>query len=375
ALVGLHTRDRTEQSYAQLASLGGHFLDGVRGMATLRLHGRAVGHAQAVRRAGEAHRVATMTTLRVAFLSALVLELLATLSVALVAVEIGLRLVHGAIPYEGALLVLLLAPEAYLPLRRLGVEHHACQDAAAASDRVFAVLLTPVPAAGTAALTGNGPIGLEAVTVRLPGRDGEVLAVDLELQPGERVAVVGTSGSGKSTLLDVLMRFRAPTTGRLLLGEQDLAGTDLASWRRRTAWLPQSPVLVPGTVADNVRLGLPDADMSAVLRVLASVCLDGTARRVLGEDGSGLSAGQRRRVALARALLRVEVLGADLLLLDEPTGSLDAASAAAVRTALDGLPRWVTVVAATHDPGVAGSFDRVIVLDSRAGTRELSVAS
>ena len=374
ALVGLHTRDRTEQSYAQLAALGGHFLDAVRGLATLRLHGRAVGHAVAVRRASEAHRVVTMRTLRVAFLSALVLELLATLSVALVAVEVGLRLVQGSLPYESALLVLLLAPEAYLPLRRLGVEHHACQDAAAASDRVFAVLAMPLAPPGTAPLTDTGPVVLQAVTVRLPGREGPVLDVDLVLQPGERVAVVGASGSGKSTLLDVLLRFRAPSTGRLLVGTQDLAGTDPRAWRRRTSWLPQTPVLVTGTVADNVRLGAPDADGAAVARVLAAVDLAGTEDLVLGEDGRGLSAGQRRRVALARALLRVEVLGCDLLLLDEPTGSLDAVSAAAVRSALDRLPRWVTVVTATHDPGVAGAADRVVVLTAGATSDALLVA-
>ena len=374
ALVGLHTRDRTEQSYAQLAALGGHFLDAVRGLATLRLHGRAVGHAVAVRRASEAHRVVTMRTLRVAFLSALVLELLATLSVALVAVEVGLRLVQGSLPYESALLVLLLAPEAYLPLRRLGVEHHACQDAAAASDRVFAVLAMPLAPPGTAPLTDTGPVVLQAVTVRLPGREGPVLDVDLVLQPGERVAVVGASGSGKSTLLDVLLRFRAPSTGRLLVGTQDLAGTDPTAWRRRTSWLPQAPVLVTGTVAENVRLGAPDADGAAVARVLAAVDLAGTEDLVLGEDGRGLSAGQRRRVALARALLRVEVLGCDLLLLDEPTGSLDAVSAAAVRSALDRLPRWVTVVTATHDPGVARAADRVVVLTAGATSDALLVA-
>ena len=375
ALVGLHTRDRTEQSYAQLAALGGHFLDAVRGMAVLRLHGRARGHAQAVRRASQAHRLVTMRTLRVAFLSALVLELLATLSVALVAVEVGLRLVQGSLPYESALLVLLLAPEAYLPLRRLGVEHHACQDAAAASERVFAVLAEPLATSGPPAPTGPDRIVLDAVTVTLPGRDGPVLDVDLVLHRGERVAVVGPSGSGKSTLLDVLMRFRTPGTGRLLLGTQDLAGTDPTAWRRRTAWLPQSPVLMAGSVADNVRLGAPDADDAAVARVLASVDLAGTAGTTLGADGLGLSAGQRRRVALARALLRVEVAGADLLLLDEPTGSLDAVSAAAVRAALARLPRWVTIVTVTHDPGVARDADRVVVLTAGARTGAQLVAS
>ena len=363
ALVGLHTRDRTARAYDQLAALSGHFLDAVRGMATLRLHGRAAGHAAAVRRASEAHRVVTMRTLRVAFLSALVLELVATLSVALVAVEVGLRLVQGSLPYESALLVLLLAPEAYLPLRRLGVEHHACQDGAAAADRVFAVLAIAAEPVGTAGPTADGPVVLEAATVRLEDRRRPVLdGVELVLLPGERIAVVGPSGGGKSTLLDVLMRFRTLDAGRLLVGTTDVEGSDASAWRRRTAWLPQSPTLFSGTVADNVRLGAPAASAAAVERALLAVDLPETADRVLGADGSGLSAGQLRRVALARALLRVEVQGASLLLLDEPTGGLDAVSAAAVRAALAAVPRSVTVVAVTHDPGLAGECDRLVVV-------------
>ena len=364
-LVGLHTQQRTERSYDRLAALSGHFLDSMRGLPTLRVHGRAAGHARSVRAAGEALRTSTLRTLRVAFLSALVLELLATLSVALVAVQVGLRLVHGNLPYESALLVLLLAPEAYLPLRRVGAEHHASQDGAAAAERVFAVLETPLPAAGSAPVTGGGTTTLEGVTVRLPGRDAPVLDdVHLELRRGERVALVGPSGSGKSVLLDVLLRFRVPQQGRLLLGGDDLGGTDPRAWRARIAWLPQSPHLLAGTVADNVRLGLPAAPRAAVARALAAVGLPGTEDVQLAEDGAGLSAGQRRRLALARALLRVEVLGASLLLLDEPTESLDAASAAVVRAVLADLPRTVTVVTATHDPGLAGAADRIVRVDA-----------
>lgn len=364
-LVGLHTRSRTERSWAGLQALAGHFLDTVRGMPTLRVHGRARAQAASVRIVTDDQRVATMAALRVAFLSALVLELLSTLSVALVAVEIGLRLIHGSIAYEPALLVLLLAPEAYLPLRRVGAEHHASQEGAAASRRVFA-LLDELDAEARArgdrpAVVPHEAAGLDVrgLTLSFPGRSTPVLH-DLSLRsyPGQTTALTGPSGSGKSTLLAVLAGLRRPDRGTLQLDGVDLLGDDVERWRRRVAWLGQTPRLC-GPVRELVRLGDVSADDAAVLAALDRVGLGSLADAVVHEDGSGLSVGQQRRVCLARALLRVD-RGAELLLLDEPTRSLDAHSARVIRDVLRDLPRDLTVVVATHDPGLAAGCDRVL---------------
>lgn len=366
-LVGLHTRSRTERSWALLQALAGHFLDTVRGMPTLRVYGRAKAQTAAVRHVTDDQRAATMAALRVAFLSALVLELLATLSVALVAVEIGLRLIHGSIAYEPALLVLLLAPEAYLPLRRVGAEYHTSQEGAAASRRVFS-LLDELDAdsrsegADDVAVLPYAP-GLHAcrLGLSLPGRSKPVLLdVSFSVAPGEMTALTGPSGSGKSVLLAVLAGLREPDHGTLVSKGVELSAGDVQEWRRRVAWLGQTPRLC-GPVRELVRLGDASADDAAVLAALDRVGLVSFADAVVHEDGSGLSVGQKRRVCLARALLRVD-RGADLLLLDEPTQSLDAHSAGVIREVLSDLPRHLVIVVATHDPGLAARCDRVLAL-------------
>jgi thiol reductant ABC exporter CydD subunit len=373
-LVGLHTRSRTERSWAVLQALAGHFLDTVRGMPTLRVYGRARAQAASVRAITDEQRVATMAALRVAFLSALVLELLATLSVALVAVEVGLRLIHGSIDYEAALLVLLLAPEAYLPLRRVGAEYHASQEGAAASRKVFALLdelgaEARLEGAAAASTWPHAREGLSAcaLTLSFPGRGEPVLRdVSLCVDPGHSTAVTGPSGSGKSTLLAVLAGLRKPDDGTLRLDGVDLPAGDVERWRRRVAWLGQTPRLC-GPVRDLVRLGDPSADDAAVLSALDRVGLRAFADAVVQEDGSGLSVGQQRRVCLARALLRIDG-GAKVLLLDEPTQSLDPHSAGIIRDVVCDLPRHLIVVIATHDPALAARCDRVVGL--RGGVLE-----
>ncbi|GGK88406.1 hypothetical protein Ppa06_53530 [Planomonospora parontospora subsp. parontospora] len=232
ALVGMHTKAVTERQWRALSRLGGHFLDVVRGLPTLRAFGRARYQAEVIRRVTDAHRSATMRTLRVAFLSSLVLELAASLSLALVAVPIGLRLLGGTLDLPAALLVLLLAPEAYLPLRNMGTRFHAAMEGVTAADDVFAVLdREPEPrSAGGGALDPAGPaaapeIRLENVTVRYPGRTEAALEdVSLVIAPGERVALVGESGAGKSTLLHLLLGFLTPESGRILVDGVELSG-------------------------------------------------------------------------------------------------------------------------------------------------------
>lgn len=378
-LVGMHTRARTERQWRLLERLGGHFLDVVEGLPTLKIFNRAKAQAQVVREVTAAHRRATMRTLRVAFLSAFVLELLATLAVALVAVEIGLRLLHGGLPYETALLVLLLAPEAYLPLRNVGAQFHASMEGVSAAERVFEVLETPAPevtATGTAdggiadaggarpsAVSAAGPIVLDRVTVRHPGRAVPALAeVTVRIEPGERVVVLGPSGAGKSTLLALLLRFVEPDSGR---APHTVGAAE--RWRRDLAWVPQDPYLFSGDIAANIRLGAPDATDADVRRaaglagadMFVAALPDGY-RTQVGERGLRLSSGERQRIALARAFLR----DAPLLLLDEPTAHLDAGTAHGVRDTVRRLMAGRTVVLVTHDHSWTDVADRVLLLEA-----------
>ncbi|MEV4469559.1 thiol reductant ABC exporter subunit CydD [Nonomuraea sp. NPDC049504] len=368
ALVGMTTKAVTERQFHALSRLGGHFLDVVRGLPTLRAFGRARYQAGVIKQVADAHRSATMRTLRVAFLSSLVLELCASLSLALVAVPIGLRLLGGSLDLTTALLVLLLAPEAYLPLRAMGTRFHASMEGVAAADAAFAVLDDEPDHAGggtRAVPVGGAPeIRLENVTVRYPGRETPALEdVSLTISPGERVALVGESGGGKSTLLHLVLGFVQPSSGRVLVDGTDLRELDLARWRARLAFVAQRPHLFATSVADNIRLGAPTASLEDVRKAAAAAHADfvedlpegfGT---VLGERGTNLSAGQRQRVALARAFCRP---AASVLLLDEPTARLDGRSEAAVVTATAELAQGRTAVIVAHRPAMIDLADRVI---------------
>jgi len=383
ALVGMHTQARTRRQWDLLQRLGGHFLDVVEGLPTLAVFRRAKAEAALIRRVTGAHREATMGTLRVAFLSAFVLELLATLSVALVAVEIGLRLLYGRLDLETALLVLILAPEAYLPLREVGARFHASMEGVSAAERVFAVLERPTrPAPSAPVEPARRPaVRFDRTGLTYPGRDAPALdGVDLALVPGTTTLVTGRSGAGKSSLLALLLRFAEPTAGRVLVTaadgrEVDLADVDPDVWRSRIAWLPQHPYLFDASVTDNIRLGLPDAPDDAVRRAAMLAEADQVIRALpdgyatpLGERGHRLSAGQRQRIALARAFLRKEVLDAPIVLLDEPTAHLDPEHAAAVRTGVARLLRGRTGVIVAHDEGWADLADEVVRLDAPALT-------
>ncbi|MFG1866048.1 thiol reductant ABC exporter subunit CydD [Microbispora bryophytorum] len=384
ALVGWTTKTVTERQWRALARLGGHFLDVVRGLPTLRAFGRARYQASVIREVAEAHRAATMRTLRVAFLSSLVLELVASLSLALVAVPVGLRLLSGSLDLRTALLVLLLAPEAYLPLRAMGTRFHAAMEGVAAADEVFAVVNPQQETGQAAASTGAGraaPAGgppeirLEDVTVRYPGREETALdRLSLVIRPGERVAIVGPSGAGKSTLLHLLLGFVTPSEGRVLADGTDLAGLDLDEWRRRLAFVPQRPHLFATSVADNIALGSADGPLNtdaAVIRAAAEAAqvaefagaLPQGYDTPLGERGANLSAGQRQRVALARAFCRP---AAQVLLLDEPTARLDGRSEAAIVAATRRLAEGRTAIIVAHRPAMIDLADRVVRLDGGA---------
>ncbi|WP_405892578.1 thiol reductant ABC exporter subunit CydD [Streptomyces sp. NBC_01527] len=369
-LIGWATQSRMDRQWQLLSRLSGHFLDVVAGLPTLKVFGRAKAQAESIRTITSQYRRATLRTLRIAFLSSFALELLATLSVALVAVTIGMRLVHGELDLYTGLVVLILAPEAYLPIRQVGAQYHAAAEGLSAAEEIFAILETEPRAGGAADIPPSLRLELEGVTVRHEGRvepslDGASLVVD----EGETVALVGPSGVGKSTLLNVVLGFTTPDEGRMRVGGIDLATLALERWRERIAWVPQRPQLFAGTIAENVRLARPDADDSAVTAALRDAGaydfvteLPDGAQTLLGEDGAGLSAGQRQRLALARAFLADR----PLLLLDEPTASLDGETEAGIVEAVRRLAAGRTVLLVVHRPALLSVADRVVVLEPGA---------
>ena len=371
-LVGLHTKATTQRQWRLLALLGGHFLDVVEGLPTLKLFGRAKPQAEVIGRVTDDYRKATMSSLRVAFLSGFVLELAAALATALVAVEVGLRLLAGHMSYQTALLVLLLTPEAYLPLRAVGAQFHASTEGAAAARDVFEILDTPVTAPAPApTVTGRSPsvrdtiIRLNDVTLSYPGRACPALdRVSVTIRPGDHLTLAGPSGAGKSSLLALLLRFAEPTGGRIEAGGTDYRSIPVAEWRRQIAWVPQHPHLFAATVAQNIALGDPAASPGAIAAAARAAGADafiadlpqGYATQV-GEHGLRLSSGQRQQIALARAFLR----DAPLLLLDEPTAHLDPVSAARVEEVLATEMAGRTVIRVAHDHN--WTRGRVLTLD------------
>ena len=342
-LVGWVSQARVDRQWRWLAVLGNHFLDVVEGLPTLKAFNRAQHQVGQIRQVGDEHRRSTMGVLRVTFLSALVLELLSTLSVALIAVSIGVRLVEGNMTLMAGLTVLILAPEVYLPLRMVGQHFHAAAEGAEAADRVFAVMEQEPPTTGSADLVAaEADIRLEGVALGYDGKDvvSELSAV---IPAGDITVINGPSGAGKTTVLNGVLGFIKPSAGRILIGEQDLADIDVRQWWSHIAWVPQSPQLLPTSLRENITMG-EDLDVREVLaqtrlEVWVDALPDGL-DTIIGEGGRPVSVGQARRIALARALLR----RSRVLLLDEPTAGVDPESEAAILAVLRTVPATVIVV-------------------------------
>ncbi|MET4095892.1 thiol reductant ABC exporter subunit CydD [Arthrobacter sp. UYCu712] len=386
-LIGRYTEDRVREAQSALARLSGHMLELAKGLPVLVGLGRATAQRKALEDISEEYRSRTMGTLRTAFLSALALELIATISVAVVAVFIGVRLVHGDMGLEAGLLALILAPDCYLPLRELGTAHHASDDGRAALAETTALLdapeavpLRPVaaPSATRAAAhpahsAGPPPVTVAGLAVRYAGRtDAAVGLLSFTAAAGKITALTGPSGAGKSTVLGVLAGTIGAGGGTTVDGR--LEGFTTAD----VAWVPQHPVMVAPTVMDELRLYLHGTGGAADSAAggAAGRRIDAAARRCLAACAAGhlaakhpaeLSPGELRRVALARGLARIEA-GATVLLLDEPTAHLDRASATVVSHAIEGLRGKVTVLLVAHDRQTRELADDVVPVEPKTGT-------
>ncbi|MFC4555277.1 thiol reductant ABC exporter subunit CydD [Georgenia faecalis] len=383
ALVGWLTQGYAARRLATMQRLGDQVLDLLAGLPTLRALGRERGPVARVRALGDAHRRATMGTLRVAFLSGMVLELLTTLAVALVAVGVGFRLVYGQLDLTTGLAVIVLAPEVYLPLRQVGAHFHASADGVAAADQAFEILETPVPARGTVPAPDlrSTVVRLEGVSVAAPDRDLLAPAdLTFALAPGTVTALAGPNGAGKSTAVAVVLGLLPPTSGRVRLAPADggsggvddggsvgLDEIDPERWWAQIAWVPQRPALTPGTIAELVDDGRPvtvdERDRAAALTGLAAVVarLPRGWQTPVGQGGHGLSLGERQRLALTRALLDP----APLVVLDEPTAHLDHESEAVVLRAVEALRRQGrTVLLVAHRSTLLRCADGVVEVRS-----------
>src|SRR3954454_14348655 len=371
ALIGRHTEQRTRARWQALRRLSTQFLEVVRGLPTLRAFNRAHDRAAVVADVSERYRAATMETLRVSFLSGSVLELAATLGVALVAVTTGVRLAGGGLGVEAGLTVIVLAPELYLPFRRLGADYHASADGRAVAERMFALLDAPAAAVPSGARLPASPrraaVRLEQVAFSYPARPTVVHDLfDLDLAPGETVALVGESGAGKSTVASLLLGLLEPTGGRISVGGADLRSCSMPAWRRLVAWTPQQPTLLRGTVADNLSIADPNASRRMLRHAAVRAGADDFIRALplgyatkVGDGERRLSPGERRRIGLARAFLR----DAPLVVLDEPTADLDPESVDLVGRAVERLRRGRTVLLVAHRPELVRRADRVLVLE------------
>jgi ATP-binding cassette subfamily C protein CydCD len=388
-LIGKTAERLTKRQWETLSRLSAHFLDSLQGLTTLKELGRSRDRADSITETSNRFRDVTLGVLRVTFLSALVLELVGTLSTAVVAVEVGLRLLYGQMVFQQAFFILLLAPEFYLPLRRLGIAFHAGMSGTTAAQRIFEILDLPtapgvsIQSQGSLALPSVGQkITLQHVTYTFPNEtDAALQDICMEIEIGQHVALVGASGAGKSTLAALLLRFMEPGRGNLIYGDQPFTTIAQEAWRTLVAWVPQNPYLFHDTIGANLRLAKPGASESELEIACRAARLDGLIQSlpqgygtVVGEEGTRLSAGQAQRLALARAFLK----DAPILILDEPTSSLDPQEEMLIDTAMHELTRGRTVITIAHRLNTVMQADRIFVLEKgslvEAGTHSELVA-
>lgn len=369
-LIGKGAEQLNQRQWKKLARMSAHFFDVIEGLTTLKLFNASRFEARVIAEVSDEYRRNTMSVLRVAFLSSLVLEFLTSLSIAMVAVFIGFRLLYGEMHYQSGLFVLLLAPEFYLPLRTMGTQYHARMEAIAGAENIVKILDKPLPAVqdGSHKIAGNIPLDIHFENVGFGYEPGHpVLAnINLNLRQGQRIALIGPSGAGKTTLSQLLLGFIHPQQGRITINGVDLCKFDKDIWLSEIAWLPQRPTLFHGTLLDNIRLGCPGINLDAVCEAARMANADNFINRLplgydtlVGDQGQGLSGGEIQRIALARAFLK----NARLVILDEATASLDPESEALITDAVERLALNRTMLVVTHRLATIRHSDHIVLLE------------
>ena len=370
-MIGRGAEIVTQRQYRTLSRLSAHFLDSLQGLTTLKLFGQSKAHAKNIERVSNQFRDTTLNVLRITFLSALVLELLATLSTAVIAVEIGFRLLYARMEFLEAFFILVLAPEFYLPLRMLGARFHAGMAGTTAARRIYEILNTPVPKGRERLLGNREPLGdavtgieFENVTYSYPGEETPALEnISLEIKAGQQVALVGKTGAGKSTLASLLLGFIQPASGAITVNHSPVENYHLPS---HIAWVPQKPYLFHDSISANIRLGRPEATDQEVIEAAKAAHLHEFVETLpekyemrIGEGGARLSSGQAQRLALARAFLK----DAPILILDEPTSSLDPETESLLEESTHLLMEGRTVITIAHRLNTIFQADQIIVLE------------
>lgn len=376
-LIGLQANVMTRKRWCLMSQLSAHFLDVLQGLTTLKLFGRSEAQEETIRKMSERYGNVTMKVLRVAFLSSFVMEMGATLSTAIIAVEIGLRLLYNGIPFESAFFVLLLAPEFYLPLRSLGTQFHASMDSAASAERIFDMIEMPLQVrhvnakARLSQMAVQHSLAFQDVHYTYPAANEEhcnveaLKGVSFKILPGQKVAFVGRSGAGKTTIASLLLRFMDPAQGEITIDGQSTLDFPAEEWRKMITWQPQNPYVFNTTVGENIRMGRADATLEEIKEAARSanihdfiLTLPQGYETIIGERGARLSGGQVQRLSLARAILK----DAPILILDEATSTLDIESEQQVLRAIDTVMKDRILLVIAHRLNSICDADQIIVL-------------